>query len=258
MRAIRSASPVVSITTLAKMAWRPSLLSKMAPLTTLPSMIGATAQACSSRRTLASTTICMDKRLERLGIDRRRPRDDAVIGGRSLRPIGGAGCILRAPVGALRALDRVLGQTLHQLVGDATDDVPAGPVGHAVDPDDEAAGRKPAQVIVALDQQHVGAEPAGSDGRRRPGRTAADHQHVGLGEDGYLAGGLEVGLRRPRALLPARAAAEELDPLLGADACCSSCRAAGPSLKISDCVEEASAVFGALVVRHAVFLPCLQ
>ena len=44
-RANRSASPLASITTWARMAWRPSLLSKMAPLTICaPSAIGATAQ----------------------------------------------------------------------------------------------------------------------------------------------------------------------------------------------------------------------
>ena len=47
------------------------------------------------------------------------------IGGRALRPVGGRGRILRAPVGALRALDGVLGQAVHQLVGEAADDVPA-------------------------------------------------------------------------------------------------------------------------------------
>ena len=57
---MRSASPVVSTTTLARTAWRPSLLSKMAPLTVLPSRIGAAAQACSSSRTLASLAICME------------------------------------------------------------------------------------------------------------------------------------------------------------------------------------------------------
>ena len=67
VRAIRSASPVVSTTTLAKTAWRPSLLSKMAPLTTLPSRIGAVAQACSTRRTLASPTICIDRVLSASG-----------------------------------------------------------------------------------------------------------------------------------------------------------------------------------------------
>src|SRR5438105_2020608 len=50
VRAIRSASPVVSTTTLAKTAWRPSLLSKIAPLTALPSRMGAAAKAWSSSR----------------------------------------------------------------------------------------------------------------------------------------------------------------------------------------------------------------
>ena len=39
-----SPSPVASMTTLARMAWRPSLLSKMTPLTVLPSMMGLVPQ----------------------------------------------------------------------------------------------------------------------------------------------------------------------------------------------------------------------
>ena len=68
------------------------------------------------------------QRLERFGIDGRRPGDDAVVGGGALRPVGGGGRVLGAPVDVLGALDGVLGQPLHQLVGDAADDVPAGPV----------------------------------------------------------------------------------------------------------------------------------
>ena len=106
---------------------------------------------------------------------------------------------------------------------------------HPVDPDDEAAGGEAAQVVVALDQQDVGAEAGGGDGRGGSGRAAADDQHVGLGEDGDLAGRLEVGpAGRWRLLVPALAA-EELDALLGADGVAQVARAGpGPSLKISD------------------------
>ena len=38
-------------------------------------------------------------------------------------------------------------------------------------------------MIVALDQQHVGANPGRGDGCGRSGGAATDHEHVGFGED---------------------------------------------------------------------------
>jgi hypothetical protein len=86
----------------------------------------------------------------------------------------------------------------------------------------------------------------------RSGRTAADNQHVGLGKDGNFAGRLEVGSRGPRALLAPRLTAEELDSLLGAYGVAQVARA-GTVLEDFRLEEEASAVFGAFVVRHARF-----
>ena len=147
------------------------------------------------------------QRLERLGIDGRRPGDDAVVGGRALRPVGGGRRILASPQSARGGpWIASFGRRSIRSSGDAADDVPAGPIRHAVDPDDEAAGRQAAQVVVALDQQHVGAEAGRSDGSGRSGRAAADHQHVGLGEDRNFARRLEIVLagreRRTRLLPP--------------------------------------------------------
>jgi hypothetical protein len=66
--------------------------------------------------------------------------------------------------GARRSLDRILRQPLYEFVRQTPDDLPAGPIRHTIDPDDEAAGGESAQVVVALDQQYVGAKPR----RRRP------------------------------------------------------------------------------------------
>ena len=49
--------------------------------------------------------------------------------------------------------------------------------------DDQAAGREPAEVAVALDQDDVGALPSGRDGRGHAGGAAADDEHVALGHD---------------------------------------------------------------------------
>ena len=158
------------------------------------------------------------KRLQRLRIDRRRPGDDAVIGGRALRPVRGGGGILGAPVGARRSHHRVLGQAIEDIVGDAGDDLAAAPVRHAIDPDDQAAGRQAAEMVVALDQHDLGAEASGGDRRRRAGRPAADDQHVGLGEDRGLARRLLDGQCRARAPGATALARENLDALLAADA----------------------------------------
>ena len=61
-----------------------------------------------------------------------------------LRPIGGRRGIAITPVGAWWSLDGILRQSLDEFVRKASDDVPAGPIRHTVNPDDKAAGRKPA------------------------------------------------------------------------------------------------------------------
>ncbi len=103
-----------------------------------------------------------------LRIDGRRPGDDAVVGGGAFAPIGGGGLVGAAPQPARRAGDRVLRQPVEQVGGDALDHLRAGPVGHAVDPDHQAAGGEAAQVVVALQQHDVRAGARRCDGRRRP------------------------------------------------------------------------------------------
>src|SRR6478672_11922982 len=107
-------------------------------------------------------------------------------------------------------------ESLHQLVGNAADDVSARPIAHSIDPDNQAAGREPTQVIVALNQQHIRAEASRSYGRRGSRRAAAYHQHIGLGDHGELAGRLKIGELGP--LAPGvRPTAEDLEALLRAD-----------------------------------------
>src|SRR5579862_4530115 len=73
---------------------------------------------------------------------------------------------------------RAIKSALQEFLGQAADDRSARPVGHAVDPDDETPGRKAAEMVVALDQQHLGSEPRARDGRRDPSRSAAYDEHV--------------------------------------------------------------------------------
>jgi hypothetical protein len=175
-----------------------------------------------------------------------------VEGGGALRPVGGAGGVLGAPIGPLGSLDRVLGKAVHQVLGEPTNDVAPRPVAHAVDPDDEPAGGEAAEVIVALDQEDIGAEARGGDGRSRPGWTAADHQHVGLREHWDLASGLEVG--PGGSLAPRRlAAAERLEALLGADAGAVVAGRPGAVLEDLGLVEAPPARIGTLIVRHTFF-----
>src|ERR1700688_1994779 len=140
-----------------------------------------------------------------------------MVGSCPLRPIGRGCDVATSPVGARRSLDRVLRQSLHEFVGEPADDRPAGPIGHAVDPDDKPAGRKPTQVVIALYQQDLGAKPPSSNGGRRSGRATADHQHVGFGENWNFARGLEkrfAGADVPHPIT----AAKQLKTLSGADA----------------------------------------
>jgi hypothetical protein len=68
--------------------------------------------------------------------------------------------VLRAPLILGRAGHGVLGQLLEDLAGEAVDDEASRPVGHPVDPDDQPARGEPAEVVVALDQSDLGAEPS--------------------------------------------------------------------------------------------------
>src|SRR5690606_7242956 len=58
---------------------------------------------------------------------------------------------------------------------------------HAVHPHDEAAGRKPAEMIVALDQCDVRARLRSRPRRRAPRRPATDHDHITAVVDVYFA-----------------------------------------------------------------------
>jgi hypothetical protein len=53
------------------------------------------------------------QRLECFGIDRRRPRHNAMVSSCPLRPIGGGRGIAVSPIGAWRALNRILRQAFH-------------------------------------------------------------------------------------------------------------------------------------------------
>ena len=93
----------------------------------------------------------------------------------------------RAPVLPGRAGDGVGRQAVEDLRGEAGDDLAPFPVAHPVDPDDEAAGGEPAEVVVALDEGDLGAEPARRHRGRAAGGAAADDEDVGLLVDGRLA-----------------------------------------------------------------------
>jgi len=58
------------------------------------------------------------------------------------------------------------------------DDVLAGPVGHAVDPDHQAAGRQASEMVVALEEHDIGAGARCRDRCRGARGAAADDQHV--------------------------------------------------------------------------------
>jgi hypothetical protein len=80
-----------------------------------------------------------------------------------------------------RARDRVGRQAREYLLSEAADHELAFPVGHPVDPDHETAGGEAPQVVVALEQDDVGADTRSGDGCRRSGGAAAHHQHVAVG-----------------------------------------------------------------------------
>ena len=74
-----------------------------------------------------------------------------------------------------------------------------------------------AQVVVALHQHDVRAQPAGRNRRRRSGRSAADHEHVGLGKYGNFPRGFLVGQCWTRTWAPTIGAAEYFESLLFID-----------------------------------------
>ena len=149
-REIRSASPVVSTTILAENGVTAFLAFEDGAFDRVAVTIGAAAPGVKQQPRLGFARHLHRQRLERLGIDGRRPRDDAVIGRGSLRPIGRGRSVAAAPVGARRPGDGIFRQPINELLGKTANDVPAGPIGHPVDPDNKAAGREPTQVIVAL------------------------------------------------------------------------------------------------------------
>ena len=135
-----------------------------------------------------------------------------MVSGSPLCPIGGSRGITISPIGAGRSLDSISWQPLHDFIRETSDDLSAGPISHAINPNNEAAGGKAAQVVVALDQHHVGAKPRGGNGGRRSGRTTADYQYVGLSEDWSFARRLKDGFGRAVSPHP-RITAKQFDTL---------------------------------------------
>ncbi len=137
----------------------------------------------------------LGQHLQPLGIQRRGPADRAVEGRGALAPVGRLGRLARAPVGGIGTSQPFLGHAIQHVFGEAPDHLPTGPVGHPIDPDDEAAGGEPAQVVVPLQHHHVGAGPRRRQGRGAARRAAAHHQHVALVIDRQLSRRLEIDAR---------------------------------------------------------------
>ena len=142
--------------------------------------------------------------LEPLRIDHRRARHGVAERAQALAPVRDELGLGRAPLLGRWAGDRVGGQAIEDLRAEAGDDLVALPIGHAVDPDDQAAGREPAEVVVALDERDLRAEPPRRDRGRTAGGPAADDEHVGLVVHRRLARGLVHGARGLLAALAAR------------------------------------------------------
>jgi len=128
--------------------------------------------------------------LEPLRVDHRRAADGLAERGQALPPVRHLLRVGRAPQLRAGTSEGTLGQPVQQLGADAGDDRGAFPIGHPVDPDHQSARRQAAEVAVPLDEGHPLAESPCRDRCRRPGRTAADHEYVGLLMDGDLTGGL--------------------------------------------------------------------
>src|SRR6516225_4950481 len=71
-------------------------------------------------------------------------------------------------------------------------------------------------MVVALDQQHIGAQTPGRNCRRGPRRSATDNQHISFAEHRNFARGLGKGLRRSGTSRPT-GLAEQLETLFRAD-----------------------------------------
>ena len=157
-REAMSASPVASITRLARIASRPALLSVMTPRIAPFSMIGATPSRCSSGVTPASCDQHVGDPLEHLGVER-------VAQGLRLghRRAHGLGALLELDADPL-AVDRVLvavpGKALDAHLGDVA-----------------------AEAAVAVDQRGAGAGARRGQRRGQSPRAAADHQHIGFQND---------------------------------------------------------------------------
>src|SRR5690606_24073426 len=76
--------------------------------------------------------------LEAFRIDGRSPGDDAVEGRGAQTPVLGERFVLDAPDGTVRTSLAFVRQTVEHFFGKTADNQIAVPVGHAVDPDDDA------------------------------------------------------------------------------------------------------------------------
>ena len=183
----RSPSPVASTTTCASTARRPCLLSKIAPRTAPSCITGVAPQAWNRISAPASSTISCAAAFIASG---------SQVGDQVTMPWKAAvRCAHQAAVAASRepqasarrAGDGALRQAVQDSSAKPRITSAPGPVGHAVDPDHQPAGGKPAEVVVALQQHGPGAEAGGGDRGGGAGRAAAHHQHVAFGMDGDLA-----------------------------------------------------------------------
>ena len=108
---------------------------------------------------------------------------DLGIGGR----IGLAGGVVRGAIGEPRdATEQFIAHAAHHLGQHAV----LGGV-RGVNEQHQAAGPEAAEVAVAFDQGGLRAGPRGRHRRSEPGRSAADHQHIGLVHHGQRALGLD-------------------------------------------------------------------
>src|SRR5437764_9106862 len=103
-------------------------------------------------------------------------------------------------------------------------------------------------MVVAFDEQHVGAEPRGSDGGGGAGRAAAHDQHVAFGKHRNLAGRLAKCLLRPRPP-DASVVLEQHDALLFGQVA-----AVVLLARARGCCGRAIGRLGVLVVGHALSL----
>ena len=185
--AMTSRSPVASTTTLARIARRPCLLSKIAPLTRSPSVMADDDPGVQQHAHPGADEHLVRGDLQPLGVDHRRLADRVAERRQALAPVRDLVGIGRAPQLGTWTRDGAVGEAVEQLGADARDDLRALPVGHPVDPDDEASRREATEVAVALHDGDALAQPPRGDRGRGAGGSAADDEHVGLLVDGRLA-----------------------------------------------------------------------